>query len=397
MNLKSYVPIVGFLLLCGGIPLVAEEQELEYAIGYMGVGGTTSELAHVPGMIRPDGSGEFYPDFHQPNQRSWVFGPSFSDGLRIIFSSYEETDITRVRSGKVLTHDWIYDLSTDVTAPILEQERQADQLRPYILLPGEKRVIQTAILGGEERIFVKDLDGRNAVELTSAGSGFHYALELSHDRTRLACHVSGGNSREFNPGAYSINVFDLATGKRMFIGGRAEHLMFGPHWSPDDRHLVYLDCHSARDPKHFRAALSVGESDGSGERTITSGQTHWFGTPYGSNMSEWSPDGKSVTYTRLQDNSKGDLSEGGSQLCLLDPATGTIRELTPAVEGVWDYRATWSPDGSSIAFCRVRSGASRELWLMNRDGSGQKRLTDGYQHRGADYYRWLKVRRGILK
>lgn len=399
MRRKSFVRMATLLVLCLGtmLPLAAEEDEFEYFIGYMGVGGATSEVAHVIGFIRPDGTGEYYPKFDQPNQRSWVFGPIFSDGRRLIVASYEETNLTRVRSGQVITHDWIFDLASGGLTPTLEKDRQADQLRPYILLRGDERVIETAIMGGEERIFVKDLDGSNAMELTAPGSGFHYALELSHDGTRLVCHVAGGSLKEFNPGVYSINVFDLASGKRTFVGGQPEHLMFGPHWSPDDKRLVYLDCHAAKDPSHFRGALAVGEADGSGHRTITEGQTHWFGTPFGSNMPQWSPDGKTVTYTRLQENSKADISEGGSQLCLLNPDSGEIQELTPAVEGIWDYRAEWSPDGSQIAFCRVHAGGPRELWIMNSDGAGQRRLTDGYEHKGADYYRWLRVRRGVLR
>jgi Tol biopolymer transport system component len=41
-----------------------------------------------------------------------------------------------------------------------------------------------------------------------------------------------------------------------------------------------------------------------------------------------------------------------------------------------DFDATWSPDGSRIAFRSERSGDS-EIWLMNADGSGQRRLARG--------------------
>ena len=371
--------------------LFAGDQPTEYLIAYMGVGGTDTEIAHILGLIKPDGTAERYPDFGQPTQRSWGFGPQFSDGRRIFLASYEDTNITKVRSGKVVTHDWIYDLQTGDLTAALEKNRPADQLRPYALVSGDQRIIETAYIGNEERIFIKDLDGGNPLELTVAGGGFHYGLELSHNASRLACHVTGGTPSFYNPGMYSINVFDLASRKRTLIAGQPEHLMFGPHWSPDDTQLVYLDCHAAKDPVHFRAALAVGRADGTEHRVITPGQTHWFGTPFGSNMSEWSPDGQTVTYTRLQENSTRDISVGGSQLCLLNPTTGQITELTPAVEGIWDYRATWAPDGTKIAFARTRLGQPRELWIMNSDGSDPKRITDGYLHKGADHFRWLRV------
>jgi TolB protein len=298
--------------------------------------------------------------------------------------------LKKVRSGEVLSHDWIYDLQTGTLEPALLKDRQAEQMRPYWLLPGDKRMIETAIINHEERIFVKDLDGANAIEITRGGGGFHYALELSHDGKRLACHVTGGKPDFYNPGMYSINVFDLATGKRTFVAGQPEHLMFGPHWSPDDKWLVYLDCLAVKDTAHFRAALAVGRTDGGEHRAITSDQSHWFGTPFGSNMSEWSPDGKTVTYTRLRENSKADMSEGGAQICLLNPTTGEVQELTPTKEGIWDYRAAWRPDGGKILFTRATKSTPRELWTMDPDGSNPKRLTDGYQHKGADFQRWLR-------
>lgn len=370
---------------------VKADEPNDLLIGYMGVGGTDAEFAHVLGFIKPDGGEERYPDFKQPNQWSWVFGPQFADGRRVILCSFERSTVQNVRAGKVVTHDWVYDLQTGQVQPTLERDRQADQLRPYSFLPGERQIIETAYIGNEERIFVKDLDGRNPRELTAAGGGFHYALELSHDGKRLACHVTGGAPAFYNPGMYNINVFDLESGKRTLVDGRPGHLLFGPRWSPNDEWLAYLDCHAVEDTAHFRAALAVGKSDGSEHRVLKTGQTHWFGTPFGSNMTEWSPDGKTIAYTRLQENSKRDMSEGGSQLCLLNSETGEITELTKTEEGIWDYRAAWSPRGDRLLFTRARKNAPRELWIMHADGSNPKRLTDGYQHKGADFSRWLKV------
>jgi TolB protein len=371
--------------------LVADDKPADSLIGYLGVGGTGTDVAHVVGFIKPDGTDERYPDFAQPNQRSWIFGPQFSDGQRIMLSSYEDVNLTKVRSGKVVTHSWIYDLGTGQLQSVLEKNRAADQLRPHALLPGERRVIETAVIGNEERIFIRDIDGDNATELTAAGGGFHYGLELSHKGNRLACHVTGGTPSFYNTGYYSINVFDLASKKRALVAGHPEHLLFGPHWSPDDTRLAYLDCHVKKDPAHFRADLCIGLADGTEHRVVTAGQTHWFGTPFGSNMVEWSPDGQTITYTRLLENSKSDMSAGGAQLCLLNPATGRVSELTPAVEGTWDFRAAWSPDGRTIAFARIRKMGSRELWTMNPDGSNPRRLTDGYQHKGADHFRWFRL------
>lgn len=388
-------PILGVyvLLIIASGRLWAADEQPHYLLGYMGVGGMPGEVAHVLGYINPDGTAERYPDYRQPRQRSWVFGPIFADGRRMLLTSFENGDVKSVRAGRVMTHDWIFDLKSDELSPVLLHDRQADQLRPYALVADESRVIQTAYIGSEERIFIKDLDGKNAVELTAAGGGFHYALELSHDGERLACHVTGGKPASYNPGMYNINVFDLRTNQRTLVAGLPEHLLFGPRWSPDDKWLAYLDCQAVKDPKHFRADLAVGRTDGKEHRVVTTGQPHWFGTPFGSNMTEWSPDGETITFTRLRDNAQSDMSAGGSQLCLLNPVSGEITELTKAEEGVWDYRAAWSPQGDRIAFTRARKDAPRELWIMHADGSQPRKLTDGYQHKGADFTRWLRVSR----
>jgi len=93
----------------------------------------------------------------------------------------------------------------------------------------------------------------------------------------------------------------------------------------------------------------------------------------------------------LRQHSTSDMSTGGSHLCLIKAATGDIKELTPSEEGTWDFRATWCPDGRSIAFARVRKNGPRELWIMNPDGSNSHRLSDGYLHKGADHFRWLRL------
>jgi Tol biopolymer transport system component len=150
---------------------------------------------------------------------------------------------------------------------------------------------------------------------------------------------------------------------------------------------------------------------------VTGGQSHWFGAAYGpaeargggSNTTQWSPDGSTITYTRLAPGShpdcayhaerpdheelvyKPELARGGAQACTLDPQTGRVTELTGLEEGRWDCRPTWSPDGRQIAFVRAVVGQPSELWGMDGDGANPRLLTKGYGNRGADHPRWLQV------
>ena len=58
-------------------------------------------------------------------------------------------------------------------------------------------------------------------------------------------------------------------------------------------------------------------------------------------------------------------------------ADASSGRLTGITRGPLDsYQPTWSPDGSHIAFGSNRDG-NQEIYVMNADGSGQARLTNG--------------------
>ena len=106
---QSYRFLLPCTLVVAAMPLLlqnrADAATNEYLIGYYGVGASGSQVAHVIGFIRPDGTGEQFPAFDKPNQHSWVFGPQFSDGRRILLGSSEELDVAKVRAGKAVTRD----------------------------------------------------------------------------------------------------------------------------------------------------------------------------------------------------------------------------------------------------------------------------------------------------
>src|SRR4051794_16615297 len=75
---------------------------------------------------------------------------------------------------------------------------------------------------------------------------------------------------------------------------------------------------------------------------------------------------------------EGDLSVR-SQVFTIDPATDTVRRLTNVPKGDAAAAPDWSADGTKIVYESRRKGRF-EIWVMNADGSGQKRLTgkDGF-------------------
>jgi TolB protein len=106
--------------------------------------------------------------------------------------------------------------------------------------------------------------------------------------------------------------------------------------------------------------IYVVNADGSGLRTLV--RHVWDPPP------AWSPDGRKLAFVR---------GVGYNAELYLTNADGShVRRLTrdPAL----DLGPVWSPDGRRISFIRYRGGGRvrvvSERWVMNADGSSQRRL-----------------------
>ncbi len=129
-----------------------------------------------------------------------------------------------------------------------------------------------------------------------------------------------------------------------------------PDWSPDARQLAF---HSNRNGDY---EIYFIKADGSGEQALTSGG--------GRNMfPDWSPDGRRIVFVSERDRN--------AEIYVIDLASGDLQRLTHSAE--FEFFPQWSPDGAAILFERTVAGGDFETYLMNADGSGLHRLTDGSQ------------------
>ena len=356
------------------------------------------------GVIDEDGGDPRFIEPGVPDQVSWHHGPVFADGKRMILMSVEGT---RTWEHNVRSHLWIYDFDRGRVDEIATKDPPAVYMPACALLPGEERLVVNPIIDGEQRVYTMDLDGSNQVAVTHEGDGFSYCVvaEPRRDPARV--------SRRYPPRATRSSQQSW-TGP---IAGSSRALpgisISGRSGSHDGEWLLYLDCHTSGGPGHDWADLCIGRPDGSEYRVVTYGQRHWFGTSYGgpdtrgsgSNMPRWSPRRNVCTYTRALPDSRTawqyaddrpdtdhfnrdfqpELARGGTEICLFDPFTGEIEQLTRNDPPVWDFRTAWSPDGGRIAFCRSPVGCASELWVMDADGRNAQFLTRGCDDLGADH------------
>lgn len=87
----------------------------------------------------------------------------------------------------------------------------------------------------------------------------------------------------------------------------------------------------------------------------------------------YSPDGKLIVFSATISKGSSDLSKGISVM----GADGTgVKSVTPNAPGVFDEYPTIGRDGKKIAFLRRSDSTKSDVFVVNVDGTGLKRLTN---------------------
>ncbi|MAF10404.1 hypothetical protein CMK11_08130 [Candidatus Poribacteria bacterium] len=174
----------------------------------------------------------------------------------------------------------------------------------------------------------------------------------------------------------ALDLLDLRTGATQRLIPWVDRPMF-PDWSPDGTQLVF----SGPDiPRTFVWDLFTMDSVGGPWTNLTQSpdEEEW--------LPAWSPDGREIAYIR---STWGPVEHS---LFVLDIATGVTRRMTEP--SFFPRRPAWSPDGQQIAFSGApladleRDRAVSNIHVINRDGTGFRRLTD-FDFTPAVYPAWF--------
>jgi len=294
-------------------------------------------------VVQSDGSDLRNLTNHAGDDGSLGFGGWSPDGSKIVFAS------TREGVSKLFT------INADGSGLTRLTNDERGDTDPVWSPDGQRIAFRRGRDTGPTttELWVMNADASNQLRLTD-NTTHESGHEWSPDGTRLVFRRGQFLS---NQDVYIINRD--GSGETLLttsdaLGGRAR-------WSPDGTRIVFA---SAVDGN---AELYTIKPDGSGVTRLTTSTAPAINTE-----PEWSPDGSMLAYSRC-------TTALGTLQCqvytIRSDGTGDTNVSNDA--SVTEISAVWSPDGTRLAFTRVTDVAfSRDIYIMNRDGTGKRSLTN---------------------
>lgn len=215
--------------------------------------------------------------------------------------------------------------------------------------PDGTRLVYIEQVRGREQLFIMNVDGSGAVQLTH-DDAHHEDPAWSPDGRRIA-FVYIRDSLEV---VSVMNVDGTGVERLSPPGVRAIH----PNWSPDGKKLAYCTDDDLAPPRKNDADIVVIDLATRRLTTLITGGVNTYPA--------WSPDGTRIAFRRM-------IGAMNSEVFVANADGTGARNLTdhPAFDG-WP---AWSPDGTRIAFASNRN-SSYQIFVMNADGSGVRLLAN---------------------
>lgn len=227
-------------------------------------------------------------------------------------------------------------------------------------------------------VYVIDARGSGAREPLRIGTGDF--LSVSPDGTRILFaffDTTGTASQWVKPGVVNLDGSDWTV---LPIADAGMSGLVPSGWSPDGTRFVAQGIHES-DPM-AEGIYTARSSDGGDLAQVTVTPTGGVDRPVGG----YSPDGSKILFIRpVKAVARQDASQ--DLLVVNTDGTGVVRVNPPGTTTGWD-EASWSPDGSQVAFVGSRGsflGAPRAVFVVDADGANPRRITTWGDIDGAEW------------
>lgn len=273
-----------------------------------------------------------------------------------------------VMADRALSSIWIINAQNGEQRPFAGSDGSAFSPR---WSPDGSRLAYVSTEGGNAQLWVKWINGGESVRLTG----------LPNSPSNIAWSPDGGSV------AYTMLVDDPAPSLGSAPGNKPE----GAKWADPLQitNLVNFRADGAGEITPGFEKIFVVSSSGGAPRQLT------FGPSHDSGPLSWSPDGRTI-YFSANRNPDWQTDPVESDVWALDLGSLALKRLT--TRNGPDAGAQISPDGERIAYVGFddegRAYENNELYIMNRDGEGQRVLKEGWDF-SVDAIQWDADSRGI--
>lgn len=248
--------------------------------------------------------------------------------------------------------------------------------------PDGSKIVFASIRNGKPWVGVMDADGSNQ-KLLREGR----APDWSRDGRQIAFSRLDGQIWVMNADGSNIRqVTHSSTFKS------------GPSWSPDGTQMVFILTRNPGSPTDPQPQIGIMNSDGTNERILTKedrnnvcrgpdGREDFLATAHDANAPAWSPKDNRIAMWSGIERRYG-------QIWLINSDGTGSRQLTKECSRRNNDDPSWSPDAKKMLFSTGRSGRN-ELWVIDPDGSNEKRVSeiDAYPFPGRASWQAVRGKR----